>query len=128
MNGYKFKSNSDTEVLLKGLQLKRCLTSLSWCSEIYVVDSGSTDGSIELAKMLGAEVAVNKPEGRFLITEQRNWALVNLPITSEWVIFLDSDEEIKEKCKDLIEMMITQRKNIIKIAISIHIFFTNNIR
>lgn len=89
-------------------QLKRCLTSLSWCSEIYVVDSGSTDGSIELAIMLGAEVAVNKPEGRFLITEQRNWALDNLPITSEWVIFLDSDEEIKEKCKDWIVRAINE--------------------
>lgn len=89
-------------------QLKRCITSLSWCSEIYVVDSGSTDGSIELAKKLGAEVAMNKPEGRFLITEQRNWALDNLPITSEWVIFLDSDEEIKEKCKDWIVSAINE--------------------
>lgn len=69
------------------------IRSLSWCDEVFVVDSQSQDKTREVAEDLGAVVVVHKPRGAFLISEQRNWAIANLPIASEWVLFLDADEE-----------------------------------
>ena len=73
--------------------LGRCLNSLKWCSDLLVVDSGSNDGSQDLASKLGARVIEHRQQGRFLITEQRNWVLEHGGLESEWVLFLDADED-----------------------------------
>jgi len=79
--------------------LPRSLSSLSWCDELIVIDSGSSDKSQEIAEKCGARVLTHRQQGTFLITDQRNWALENAQITSEWVLFLDADEEIRTQCK-----------------------------
>ena len=79
--------------------LPRCLKSLQWCDEILVVDSGSSDGSQQRARDLGARVIEHRQPGRFLITEQRNWALEHGHLDSEWVLFLDADEQIGPRCR-----------------------------
>lgn len=57
--------------------------------EIFVVDSYSKDGTVELARSLGATV-VQHPFEHY--GAQRNWAIDNLPITRPWQLHLDSDE------------------------------------
>ena len=74
--------------------LKRCIESLQWCDEVIVLDSGSTDGTIQLAESLGAKVFTHIPSLPFKISEQRNWALQNCNLKSEWVLFIDADEVI----------------------------------
>ncbi|MBD2245406.1 glycosyltransferase family 2 protein [Nostoc sp. FACHB-888] len=74
--------------------LKQCIGSLRWCQEIIVVDSGSTDGTIQLAESLGIKVFTNIQPPPFKISEQRNWALETCQLKSEWVFFLDADEII----------------------------------
>ncbi|MEH2119048.1 glycosyltransferase family 2 protein [Nostoc sp.] len=74
--------------------LNRCINSLQWCQEIIVVDSGSTDGTIQLAESLGAKVFTHISPPPFKISEQRNWALQNCNLKSEWVLFIDADEVI----------------------------------
>lgn len=79
--------------------IKRCVDSLRWCREIVIVDSGSCDGTQKYAKSLGARVVENRPIGRFLISEQRNWALNNIVFGAEWVLFVDADEVIGPECR-----------------------------
>ena len=94
--------------LNEAANLPRCLASLSWCDERLVVDSGSQDGSQERAKELGVMVQEHKQPGRFLITEQRNWALEHGGLTSEWVLFLDADETVGDACREAILHAIEQ--------------------
>lgn len=85
--------------------IANAITSLQWCDEVVVVDSGSTDETLSIARGLGARVLVNMPDGRFLISEQRNWALQQLNDDEGkkvWAFFLDADELCTEELANLI--------------------------
>jgi glycosyltransferase involved in cell wall biosynthesis len=86
--------------------LPRCLASLRWCDELLVLDSGSSDGSQTCAAQQGARVQEHLQPGRFLISEQRNWALEHGGLQSDWVLFLDADEEVGPSCRQAIQRAI----------------------
>jgi glycosyltransferase involved in cell wall biosynthesis len=69
--------------------LPRCLDSVADLGELIVVDSGSSDGTQEIARNAGARVYEHAFEG---FGRQRNWALENCEPKREWVLFLDADE------------------------------------
>lgn len=69
--------------------LPACLAALAWCDDIVVIDSGSSDRTIELATAAGARVLHN-PFKDF--ADQRNWGLANGKFRHEWVLHLDADE------------------------------------
>lgn len=74
------------------INISECIKSVNdISSEIYVIDSGSTDKTCEIAKSLGAECVYNKFVN---YATQFNWALDNLDIKSNWVLRLDADERI----------------------------------
>src|SRR5690348_11154410 len=76
------------------LNLEDCLRSLaSWCQDIHLVDSFSTDRTLEIAERYGAIVHQHAFEGH---TKQRLWALRNLPFKNEWVLALDADHRVME--------------------------------
>jgi len=70
--------------------LPRCLASVAWSDDIFVVDSSSTDGSQEIAQAHGAKVVQFDFSG--IWPKKKNWALENLPFKHEWVFILDADE------------------------------------
>jgi glycosyltransferase involved in cell wall biosynthesis len=70
--------------------LPRCLQSVRWADEIFVVDSQSTDGSLAIAQEHGAQVVQFHFNGTW--PKKKNWALENLPFRNEWVFILDADE------------------------------------
>ncbi|HEX4629360.1 MAG TPA: glycosyltransferase family 2 protein [Chthoniobacterales bacterium] len=70
--------------------LPRCLASVRWADEIFVVDSQSTDGSIAVAEQNGARVVQFQFNGTW--PKKKNWALENLPFRNDWVFILDADE------------------------------------
>ena len=70
--------------------IARCLASLAWCDDIVVVDSASTDRTIEICAEYGARVVQN----RFVdFATQRNFALGSVPFRHDWILHLDADEE-----------------------------------
>lgn len=60
---------------------------------LYVIDSGSTDRTVEIAREAGAEV-LNRDWVNY--ASQLNWALDQLPADTEWVLRLDADEVVTE--------------------------------
>lgn len=70
--------------------LPACLEGLSWCIEIIVVDSGSTDGSVTLARRLGARVESRPDWAGF--GPQKNRALDLAQ--GDWVFSIDADERV----------------------------------
>lgn len=62
-----------------------------WSGEIFVVDSGSTDHTIQIAREFTDQV-VSHPFENY--AAQRNWAQSTLRLTHEWVLHLDADERV----------------------------------
>ncbi len=72
--------------------LASCLASVAWCDDIVVVDSGSTDGTPDIARAAGARVVDFKWDGKF--PKKKNWALANIPWKNDWVFIIDADERV----------------------------------
>ena len=69
-----------------------CLQSLAGLAcEVFVVDSGSTDRTREIATKAGATIYEHAFEN---YSVQRNWAQHNLPLSTSWVLHLDADERL----------------------------------
>lgn len=71
--------------------ITRAIESVRWTDEIIVVDSGSTDGTIEIAKNLGARVVQNPWPG---YGKQKNFAQAQAK--HDWVLNIDGDEMVPE--------------------------------
>lgn len=87
--------------------LPRCLTSVAWADEIFVVDSQSTDASAQIAGQHGAKVVQFHFNGTW--PKKKNWALENLPFKHEWVLILDADEVLPPEARDEIAQAIVDR-------------------
>jgi glycosyltransferase involved in cell wall biosynthesis len=77
--------------------LRRCLKCVQWCDDVHVLDSGSTDSTLSVAKDAGTRVTVlHSSPGREIFggneARHKNWALTNIPFKYQWVLQLDADE------------------------------------
>ena len=70
--------------------LNRCLTSVAWIDEKFVVDSNSSDETSDIAKQHNAKIVQFNYGGGW--PKKKNWALENLLFSNEWVLILDADE------------------------------------
>jgi glycosyltransferase involved in cell wall biosynthesis len=73
----------------EAINMPACLAALSWCDDIVVVDSGSTDGTVSMAARFGARI-LTRPFDDF--ATQRNFGLDSGEFRNEWVLHLDADE------------------------------------
>ena len=67
-----------------------------WAQEIFLVDSYSSDGTVDIALRHGVHVVQRKFDG---FGRQWNFALRELPITAPWTMKLDPDERISDALK-----------------------------
>ncbi len=87
--------------------LRRCLQSVKWANEIVVVDSQSTDGTLDIAREFGAKIY--SPVWRGFGPAKR--AGVE-KATAEWVLSLDADEELSEELSVQIQQVIQDDSNV----------------
>jgi glycosyltransferase involved in cell wall biosynthesis len=73
------------------IHLPACLDSLTWCDDVVVVDSFSTDHSLDICRQRGARVFQRRFDG---FGTQRNWALENAEPRHPWILILDADERV----------------------------------
>lgn len=90
--------------------LKQCIRSVTDIADrIIVVDSGSTDRTVEIAKEFGAEVVFHPFEH---YAAQFNWALEHLNIETVWVYRLDADEEVPpELASEIVQQCAAHRED-----------------
>jgi glycosyltransferase involved in cell wall biosynthesis len=86
------------------LNLPDCLDSLGWADEVFVVDSFSRDGTVEIARSRGATVVQHAFES---YSRQKNWALSTLDFRNQWVLIVDADERVTPELRCEIERELT---------------------
>lgn len=77
-----------------------------WADQVFILDSFSTDKTLEIAKNYDCQVFQHPFES---YPQQRNYALTNLPVNAEWVLFLDADEWLPNDLKQEITELIASR-------------------
>lgn len=80
-------------------QLRACLASVAWADEIVVVENGSSDGTAELARELGAQV-ISSPDWPGF-GAQKNRAID--ACSGDWILVLDCDERVPPVLREEIE-------------------------
>ena len=83
--------------------IERCIKSIRWCDEIIIIDDESTDGTIDIAKKLGAKVFTRPLRDDF--SSQWNFGLSKA--INDWVLFVDSDEVVSEELADEIKEVVS---------------------
>jgi glycosyltransferase involved in cell wall biosynthesis len=78
------------------IHILRCIENAKkYAKDIFIVDSYSTDRTIEIASTMGVKVYQNKWENNH--AKQFNWGLDNCPISTDWVLRLDADEYLTDE-------------------------------
>jgi glycosyltransferase involved in cell wall biosynthesis len=87
--------------------IERCLASVSWADEIVVVDSGSTDRTVELARRFTPHAYVEAWQG---FGRQKNLALARA--SGDWVLSIDADEWVSEALREALRSAAHERSHV----------------
>jgi len=106
------------------IHIERCIRNASLVSNnIFVIDSYSTDRTVEIAKKYTKNIYYGKFES---FSSKLNWAIANLPISSKWTIRLDADEIF---CQNFIEnvcsIVESQQQSVTGIYVRRQLWFLN---
>jgi glycosyltransferase involved in cell wall biosynthesis len=88
------------------LDIARAVASLAWCDEVLVVDSGSTDRTVEVCEAFGCKVLRRDFTG---YGEQKAWAVTQAE--NDWILALDADEEVPAALKEEIVSRMARTEN-----------------
>jgi len=86
--------------------IRRCLESIKWCDEIIVVDSGSTDKTLDICREYTDNIIQREWPGNL---EQKRFALGQCK--NEWILNIDADEEVSEKLQTEIQTVLENSSN-----------------
>ena len=74
--------------------IESCLKGLTWADEIVVIDSSSTDSTVQLAKRFGAKVSIIKDKSFAKLREAGA-----KEAKGEWLFYVDADEKVTRALK-----------------------------
>ena len=77
--------------------LPRCLASVAWADDVLVLDSFSTDRTVEIARAHGARVLQRAFD---TFADQRNFGIDEGRLRHDWVLHLDADEVVPDALRD----------------------------
>ena len=100
--------------------LPRCLAALRDAGEVYVIDSGSTDATPEIARSYGAKVVQFRYQGGW--PKKRQWAMDTLPFAFDWIFLVDADEALTPELAEEIRKAI-QNPNVNGYYVSLRMCF-----
>jgi glycosyltransferase involved in cell wall biosynthesis len=87
------------------VHLPRCLDALTWCDDVVVVDSLSTDRTEQICRARGVRFYEHVFTG---FGDQRNWAFDHVPLRRPWVLILDADEVVTPALRQEIQARTSQ--------------------
>ena len=94
--------------------LPRCLASVDWSDDVLVVDSFSTDRTVEIARQSGARVLQRRFDD---FANQRNYGLQHGDLKHDWVLHLDADEVVTAPLRDeLLKVICSPEKDAFRLA------------
>jgi glycosyltransferase involved in cell wall biosynthesis len=87
-------------------ELPACLASVAWSDDVHVLDSLSTDRTVEMAREHGAQVTQRAFDNW---AAHQNWALANVPFRHSWVFYIDADERVTPELRDAMLAAVQRR-------------------
>src|SRR5580658_9765837 len=100
--------------------LPRCLESLRDVGEVYVIDSQSTDATVQIAESFGAHVVQFHYQGGW--PKKRQWAIESLPLAHGWIFLVDADEALTpELAREILDAI--QNPNVDGYYIALRMYF-----
>ncbi len=85
--------------------IRDCLESVKWVDEILVVDSFSTDDTLDICRQYGARIIQHE---YIQSAKQKNWAIPQC--AHEWVLQIDADETLEDAAREQIRQAIARAK------------------
>jgi glycosyltransferase involved in cell wall biosynthesis len=82
-----------------------CLASVSWCDDVVVLDSFSTDATVQLGASMGARVQQRAFDN---YAAQRNFGLQEIQYRNPWVLMLDADERMTAELREELERVLAE--------------------
>lgn len=88
------------------LHIEGVLESVKWADEIIIVDSYSTDRTLELARKFPVKIFERTYTGP---ADQKNWAIPQA--THNWILLMDADERVKPRLKEEIQTFLRSKNS-----------------
>src|SRR3989338_3670761 len=89
--------------------IRDCLESVKWADEIFIVDSFSSDRTLEIARQYTNRIVQHEYINS---ATQKNWAIPQAKY--EWVLIVDSDERVTKELREEIEKALSENSDDIK--------------
>ena len=91
--------------------LESCLKAIggNFAQEIFIIDSNSSDQTINIAKDYGVKLINFNWNGKF--PKKRNWFLQNQILKTEWILFIDADEKLTNNFKKEISEVLKETRH-----------------